>query len=154
MCFWSSLAFSVSQHKLTIWSLVPLPFLSPAGTSGSSWFMYCWSMAWGILSITLLACKMSSTVPWFEHFYHCLSLGLEWKLTFFSPVASAEFSKFAGILSAALPQHHLLGFKIAALESTISTSFVYGDVSLRPTRLHNPGSLAQGEWSHHRDYLG
>ena len=33
---------------------------------------------------------------------HCLSLGLEWKLTFSSPVATAEFSKFAGILSAAL----------------------------------------------------
>ena len=28
--------------------------------------------------------------------------GLEWKLTFSSPVATAEFSKFAGILSAAL----------------------------------------------------
>ena len=27
---------------------------------------------------------------------------LEWKLTIYSPVATAEFSKFAGILSAAL----------------------------------------------------
>ena len=34
--------------------------------------------------------------------WHCLSLGLEWKLTFSSPVATAEFSKFAHILSAAL----------------------------------------------------
>ena len=42
--------------------------------------------------------------------WHCLSLGLEWKLTFSSPVATAEFSKFAGILSAALSQHHLSGF--------------------------------------------
>jgi len=31
-------------------------------------------------------------------------------------VATAEFSKFAGILSAALSQHHLLGFEIAQLE--------------------------------------
>ena len=30
-----------------------------------------------------------------------------------SPVASAEFSKFADVLSAALSQHHLLGFEIA-----------------------------------------
>ena len=37
-----------------------------------------------------------------------LSLGLEWKLTFSSPVATAEFSKFAGILNAALSKHHLL----------------------------------------------
>ena len=42
----------------------------------------------------------------------CLSLGLEWKMTFSSPVATAEFSKFAGILSAVLSQHHLLGFEI------------------------------------------
>ena len=33
--------------------------------------------------------------------WHCLSLGLEWKLTFSSPVATAEFSKFAGILGTA-----------------------------------------------------
>ena len=36
--------------------------------------------------------------------------------TFSSPVATAEFSKFAGILSAALSQHHLSGFEIAQLE--------------------------------------
>ena len=41
--------------------------------------------------------------------WHCLSLGLEWKLTFSSPVATAKFSKFAGILSATFSQH-LLGF--------------------------------------------
>ena len=40
----------------------------------------------------------------------CLSLGLELKLTFSSLVAPAEFSKFADMLSAALSQHHLLGF--------------------------------------------
>ena len=32
-------------------------------------------------------------------------------MTFSSPVATAEFSKFAGILSAALSQHHLSGFE-------------------------------------------
>ena len=48
--------------------------------------------------------------------WHCLSLGLEWKLTFSSPVATAELSKFAGILSAALSQQHLLGFEIAQLD--------------------------------------
>ena len=36
--------------------------------------------------------------------------------TFSSPVATAEFSKFAGILSAALSQHHLSGFERAQLE--------------------------------------
>ena len=45
---------------LAIWSLVPLPFLSPAWTSGSSWFTYCWSLVWRILKITLLVCEMSA----------------------------------------------------------------------------------------------
>ena len=54
----------------------------------------------------------------FEYFFGtCLSLGLGWKPTFSSFVATAEFSKFAGILSAALSQHHLLGFEIVQLES-------------------------------------
>ena len=44
------------------------------------------------------------------------SLGLELKLIFSSPVATAEFSKFAGILNAALSQRNLLGFEIAQLE--------------------------------------
>ena len=32
--------------------------------------------------------------------WHCPSLGLQWKLTFSNPVATAVFSKFADILSA------------------------------------------------------
>ena len=36
--------------------------------------------------------------------------------TFSSPVATAEFSKFAGMYSVAPSQHHLLGFGIAQLE--------------------------------------
>ena len=54
------------QQKLAIWSLVPLPFLNLAWMSGSSRFMYYRSLAWRILSITLLVCEMSSTVQWFE----------------------------------------------------------------------------------------
>ena len=53
MFFWNSLAFSMIHRMLAIWSLVPLPFLKLAWTSGSSWFTYCWSLAWRILSITL-----------------------------------------------------------------------------------------------------
>ena len=109
-------AFLMIQQMLAIWSLVPLPFLNPAWTSGSSWFTYCWSLAWRILSITLLACEMSAICGSLNILWHCLSLGLEWKLAFFSPVATVEFSRFAGILSAALSQHHLLGFEIAQLE--------------------------------------
>ena len=52
---------------LAIWPLLPLPFLNSAWISGSSWFTYCWSLAWRILSITLLACEMSAIVWQFEH---------------------------------------------------------------------------------------
>ena len=60
--FWNFLAFSIIQCMLAIWSLVPLPFLKPAWTSGSSRFTYFWSLAWRILSITLLACEMRKSL--------------------------------------------------------------------------------------------
>ena len=52
---------------LPIWSLITLPFLNPALTFGSSWCTYCWSLAWRILSITLIVCEMSAIVQYFEH---------------------------------------------------------------------------------------
>jgi len=51
-----------------------------------------------------------------SNLWHCFSLGLARKLTFSSPVATAEFSKFSGILIAALSQHHLSVFETAQLE--------------------------------------
>ena len=60
MFLWNSLTFSMIQRMLAIWSLVPLPFLNPAWNSGSSRFMYCWSLMWKILSITSLACVQFS----------------------------------------------------------------------------------------------
>ena len=62
MFFWNSLAFYMIQWILAIWSVVLLPFLISACTSGSSQFTYCWSLAWRILSLTLLACEMSAVV--------------------------------------------------------------------------------------------
>ena len=44
MFFLNSLAFLMIQRMLAIWSLVPLPFLKPAWTSGSSRFTYCWNL--------------------------------------------------------------------------------------------------------------
>ena len=67
MFFWNSLAFSMFQLMLASWSLVPLPFLNPDWTSGNSGLTYCWSLAYRILSITLLACEISATVQQFAH---------------------------------------------------------------------------------------
>ena len=114
--FLNCLALSMIQRMLAIWSLVPLPFPNPVWTSGSSQFTCCWSLAWRIFSITLLVCEINTKLCGsLSILWHCLSLGLEWKPTFSSPVATVFF-KVAGILSAALSQHHLLGFEIAQLE--------------------------------------
>ena len=53
-------------------------------------------------------------------------------LTFSSPVATAEFSRFAGVLSAALSQHHPKDLKKLNWNSIISTSFVGSDASWGP----------------------
>ena len=109
-------AFSMIQQMLTIWSLVPCLFLNQLehlevlssctveAYLGEFWALLCYHVKWVQLCSSL-------NILW-----HCLSLGLEWKQTFSSPVATADFSIFAGILSAALSQHHLLGFEIAQLE--------------------------------------
>ena len=74
--FWNPFAFSMFQQMLAIWSLVLLLFLNPAWMSGSSWFMYFWNLVWRILSITLIACEISSTgfgkkTDLFESCCHC-----------------------------------------------------------------------------------
>ena len=111
-----SLAFSVIQQMLAIWSLVPLPLLKPAWTSGSSWFTYCWSLTWRILSITFLACEIECNCVVVWAFFGTAFLW-DWNENWPFPVLWALlFSKFAGILSAALSQRHLSGFERAQLE--------------------------------------
>ena len=60
MFSWNSIPFSMIGWMLAIWSLVPLPFLNLAWTSGSSWCIYCWSLTWRILSIILLVCAAAA----------------------------------------------------------------------------------------------
>ena len=114
--FWNSLAFSMIQRMLAIWPLVPLPFINP------EW--YIWNFSVHIL--------LKPALKDFEHYFSSMwnecnyavvikffGIALLWdwnKNTFSSPMATAEFSKFAGILSAVLSQHHLLGFELAQLE--------------------------------------
>ena len=94
--------FSMIQWMVAFWSLVPLPFLNLTCTSGSSWFMYCWNLAWGFWALSYYHVKWAQLYGSLNILWHCPSLGLEWKLNLSSPVATDEFSKFAGILSAAL----------------------------------------------------
>ena len=52
----------------------------------------------------------------FEQSLSLQFFGIGMETDFSSPVATAEFSKFADILSTALSQYHLLGYEIAQLE--------------------------------------
>ena len=76
-----------SKWSLNIWKLRVHTLLKPGLENFEHYFASVWD-EWKLCG--------SLSILW-----HCLSLGLEWKLIFSSPVATAEFSKFAGILSAA-----------------------------------------------------
>ena len=91
-----------SKTSLNIWKFMIHVLLKPGLENFEHYFASMWdecncAVVWAFFGIAFLR-------------------ELEWKLTFSSPVATAEFSKFADILSAALSQHHLLGFEIAQLE--------------------------------------
>ena len=62
-----------------------------------------------------------------------------------------EFSKFAGILSAALSQHHLLGFKIVQLE--FSPRLALFIVMLPKAYFTAHSRMSGSRWSHHCGYL-
>ena len=81
-CLSGTLAFLMIQQMLAIWSLFPLPFIKPVWSSGSYRSMYCWSLSWRILSITLqrdysvgknkTCTKIILCSPWqINHEYHC-----------------------------------------------------------------------------------
>ena len=114
MFFWNYVGFSVIQWILAIWSLIPLAFLNPSWTSGSSQFAYCWSQPWIILSITLLMCEMSAFVEKHEPSLALPFFGIGMKTELFLwPLLS-----FPHLLAsnAIFSQHHLLGFEITQLE--------------------------------------
>ena len=71
--------------------------------------LYIWKFSVHVLlKRSLKDFERDLSIMWNEHncvvvwtfFWLCPSLGLEWKKTFSSPLATAEFSKFADILSA------------------------------------------------------
>ena len=67
---------------LAIWSLVPLPFKNSACISENSLFMYYWTiLAWRIFEYYLTNVKWVQLYGSLNVLWHCLSLGLEWKLT-------------------------------------------------------------------------
>ena len=76
---------ALSKSSLYIWKFSVHVLLKPSLENFEHYFTGVWE-------------ECNSGVVWI--LWHCFSWELEWKLTFSSPVATAEFSKFAGILSA------------------------------------------------------
>ena len=97
---------------LTIWSLVPSPFLNPACTSGSSWFTYCWSLAWRIFGITLLACEMSAIVQFssIQSFSHVLFFVTPWTAARQASLSITSFQSLLRLMSieSVIPSNHLI----------------------------------------------
>ena len=93
---------ALSKTSLNIWKFTIHVLLKPDLGNFEHYFTGMWGECSQCGSLNIL--------------WHCLSLGLEWKHSFSSPVATAEFSKFAVILSVALSQCHLSGFERAPLE--------------------------------------
>ena len=65
--------------------------------SGSSQYTYCWSWLEGFLSMTLLACKVSTTVWQFEHSLALPLFGIGMKTELFQSCGHCWVFKFAGI---------------------------------------------------------
>ena len=80
---------------LAIWSLIPLPFLTSVCTSGSFWFTYCWSLAWRILSITLLPSEMSTTLRQFQQSLALLFFWIGMKTDLFQSCGKYLLLKYA-----------------------------------------------------------
>ena len=137
---------------LAIWSLVPLPFLKPAGTSGISWFTYCWSLVWRILSITLLACEMSAIVRQFEHFLALLLFGSGVKTDLFQSCGHCWVFQICWLIE--YSTFTTSSFRIWNSSTGIPSPPLALFVVMLPTWLHIPGCLALDEWSHHCDYPG
>ena len=154
MFFWNSVAFLMIQQMLAVWSLFPLPFLNPAWTSESSRFTYCWILAWRILSITLLVCEMSIIVWLFEHSLALPFFGIGMKSDLFQSCGFCwvfqicwhiEYSTFTA------SSFRILNSS-AGIPSPPLTLFI---VMLPKAHLTSHSrSLALGEWSYHRGYLG
>ena len=142
------------QRMLAIRSLVPLPFLKPAWISGSSRFTYCWSLAWRILSVTLLACEMSAIVRNFEHSLALPFFGIVMKTDLFQPYGHCWVFQICWHIECST-------FTASSLRIWNSSTGVLSPllalfvVMLSKAHLTSHSRMSGlGEWSHHHDYLG
>ena len=128
------------QWMFAIWSLVPLPFLNPAWTSGCSQFKYCWRLAWRILSITSMWDECNCEVVWaffgiaffgiqiktdlFQSCGHCWVFQICWHIEY-STITAWSFRTWNS--STGIPSPPLALFIVMLPKAhLISHSMVYG----------------------------
>ena len=127
MFFWNSLAFSMIQRMLAVWSLVPLLFLNLAWISESSHFLYYWSLAWRILSEHYFASvwdECNCVVVW-----TCFGIAFlwDWNENWSFPVLWPLLS-FPNLLAYCVQHFHSIIFqdlKELSLNFITSSSFVH-----------------------------
>ena len=155
MLSWNSLAFSVIQQMLAIWSLVPLLFLNPAYISGSSWFKYCWSLTWRVLSITLLACEMNTIVQYLEHSLALPFFGIGMKTDLIQSCDHCwVFQICSHVECSTLTAPFFRILNSSARIRSLPLALLVVMFPKAHLSLYTPGCLTLGEWSHHHGYLG
>ena len=87
----TSVSSAFSKTSLNIWKVTVHIFLKPGLENFEHY---------------LISCETSAIVPQFEHFGGFPFFGIRMKTDLYSLMGTAEFSKFAGMLTAALSQHH------------------------------------------------
>ena len=153
MFFWNSLAFLMTQQMLAIWSLVPLPFLKPAWTSGSSWFTYCWkpdlenfehyfTSVWDECNCVVVWTFFGIAFLWYWNENWCFPI--LWPLLSFPNVMAYWVQHFHSIIFQDLKELNC--------DSITSSIFV---VMLSKAHLTSHSRMSGSRWwTHHRDYLG
>ena len=141
------------QQILAIWSLVPLPFLNPAWTSGISKFTYYWSLAWRILSITLLACEIRAIVWSFEHFLALPFFKIGMKPDLFQSCGHCWVFQICWYIECSTFTASSFRIWNSSTGSPSSPLALFLVMLLKANLASHSRMSALGEWSHHHDYL-
>ena len=126
-----SCSSNFSKSNVNIWQFLVHILLKPLLDNFEHYFTSIWdecscSVVWKLFGIAFLW-------DW------------NWKLTFSNPVTTAEFSKFAGILSAALLQQHL--FRIWNSSSGIpSAPLAWFSVVITKGHLISHSRMSNSRW--------
>jgi len=98
-------------------------------------FMYCWSLAWTILSITLLVCEISAIVWWFEHSLALFFFGIGMKTELLQSCGYYWVFQICWYIECSTftaPSFRILNSSIGIPSPPPSTSFVCFDASKGP----------------------